>query len=152
MAVIVLFAVVNTMTMNVLERTSEIGTIRAMECPPSQCAAAVPGGGRSASGAFGASLGVVVAFIAIALINHGGFRWTPPGNTDAIPFQLARPELAPVLLLGTWLGLVLVATSWLRCRRRTERRKAGSWMRCVMYRNFTRQILADLRRDSPLPG
>ena len=30
MGVIVLFAVVNTMTMNVMERTNEIGTIRAM--------------------------------------------------------------------------------------------------------------------------
>ena len=40
-----------------------------------------------------------VAFIAILLVNHSGLQWTPPGNTDPIPFQLAWPT-RPVLLLG----------------------------------------------------
>jgi putative ABC transport system permease protein len=52
---------------------------------------------------------VVVACIAIALVNRSGLQWTPPGNTDPIPFQLAWPT-RPLLLFGTWLGLVLVAT------------------------------------------
>jgi len=60
-------------------------------------------------GALGASLGVVLAFIVIALLDQGGVKWTPPGNTDPIPFLLPWPT-RPLLLLGTWLGLVLVAT------------------------------------------
>jgi len=108
MVMIVLFAVVNTMTMNVLERTAEIGTIRAMGVRRASVRRLFLAEGAML-GAFGASLGVVMAFIAIALINHAGFQWTPPGNTDAIPFQLAWPT-RPALLVGTWLGLVLVAT------------------------------------------
>jgi putative ABC transport system permease protein len=107
MGVIVLFAVVNTMTMNVMERTNEIGMARAM-------------GVRRAGirrlfllegallGALGASFGVVLAFIAIWAINHGGFHWTPPGNTDPVPFTLSWPT--GFLLLGSWFGLVVVAT------------------------------------------
>jgi putative ABC transport system permease protein len=108
MVMIVLFAVVNTMTMNVLERTAEIGTVRAMGVRRASIRRLFLAEG-AVLGALGASLGVVVAFIAIALVNHSGLQWTPPGNTDPIPFQLAWPT-RPVLLLGTWLGLVLVAT------------------------------------------
>jgi len=108
MVMIVLFAVVNTMTMNVLERTAEIGTVRAMGVRRASIRRLFLAEG-AVLGALGASLGVVVAFIAIVLVNHSGWQWTPPGNTDPIPFQLAWPT-RPVLLLGTWLGLVLVAT------------------------------------------
>ena len=108
MVVIVLFAVVNTMTMNVLERTAEIGTIRAMGVRRGSVRRQFLAEG-AVLGALGATLGVVVAFILIAAINHAGLRWTPPGNTDPIPFRLAWPT-RPVLLLGTWLGLVLVST------------------------------------------
>jgi len=105
---IVLFAVVNTMTMNVLERTAEIGTVRAMGVRRASIRRLFLAEG-AVLGALGASLGVIVAFIAIVLVNHSGWQWTPPGNTDPIPFQLAWPT-RPVLLLGTWLGLVVVAT------------------------------------------
>jgi putative ABC transport system permease protein len=108
MVMIVLFAVVNTMTMNVLERTAEIGTVRAMGVRRASIRRLFLAEG-AVLGALGASLGVVVAFIAIALVNHSGLQWTPPGNTDPIPFQLAWPT-RPLLLLGTWLGLVLIAT------------------------------------------
>src|ERR1700752_3671422 len=68
MGVIVLFAVVNTMTMNVMERTNEIGTIRAM-------------GGRRGGvrlqfilegaliGAIGATIGAVLALGVATLVN-----------------------------------------------------------------------------------
>jgi len=108
MVMIVLFAVVNTMTMNVVERTPEIGTIRALGERRGTIRRLFLAEG-AVLGALGATFGVVLAFIAIALINHGGFHWTPPGNTDPIPFQLAWPT-RPALLLGTWLGLVLAAT------------------------------------------
>jgi putative ABC transport system permease protein len=108
MVMIVLFAVVNTMTMNVLERTAEIGTVRAMGVRRASIRRLFLAEG-AVLGALGATLGVMLAFVAIALVNHGGMQWTPPGNTDPVPFQLAWPT-RPILLLGTWLGLVLVAT------------------------------------------
>jgi putative ABC transport system permease protein len=108
MGVIVLFAVVNTMTMNVMERTNEIGTVRAMGVRRSGIRRLFLLEG-ALLGALGASFGVVLAFLVIWAINHGGFHWTPPGNTDPVPFLLAWPT-RPGLLLGSWFGLVLVAT------------------------------------------
>jgi putative ABC transport system permease protein len=108
MGIIVLFAVVNTMTMNVMERTAEIGTIRAMGVRRSGIRRQFLLEGAFL-GLVGSTLGVILAFAGVWLINHGGFRWQPPGNTYPIPFTLAWPT-NPALLFGAWFGLVLVAT------------------------------------------
>jgi len=109
MGVIVLFAVVNTMTMNVMERTNEIGTIRAMGVRRNGIRAQFVTEG-SLLGAIAATVGVLLAFVVAAAINHAGMTWLPPGNATPVPFRLALPSDHPPLLLGTWLGLVLVAT------------------------------------------
>jgi putative ABC transport system permease protein len=109
MGVIVLFAVVNTMTMNVMERINEIGTIRAMGVRRNGIRAQFVVEGWLL-GAIAATVGVIVAFGAVALINHAGLTWTPPGNTTAVPFRLAAPGARLPLLIGTWFGLVVVAT------------------------------------------
>jgi putative ABC transport system permease protein len=109
MGVIVLFAVVNTMTMNVMERTNEIGTIRAMGVRRNGIRAQFVAEGWML-GAIAATAGVILAFAVAAAINHAGLTWTPPGNVTAVPFRLAMPADRPPLLLGTWLGLVFVAT------------------------------------------
>jgi len=109
MGVIVLFAVVNTMTMNVMERTNEIGTIRAMGVRRNGIRAQFVVEG-ALLGAIAATVGVVLAFGVAAAINRARFTWVPPGNANAVPFLLSMPADSPPLLLGTWLGLVLVAT------------------------------------------
>lgn len=108
MGVIVLFAVVNTMTMNVMERTNEIGTVRAMGVRR--------GGIRSqfiaegfVIGAIGATIGAALAFFIAALVNHGGLTWTPPGNANPVPLHVAVSS-SPGLVIGAWVGLVLIAT------------------------------------------
>jgi putative ABC transport system permease protein len=108
MGVIVLFAVVNTMTMNVMERTNEIGTIRAM---------GVRRGGIRWQfiaegwliGAIGASVGAALAFMIAALVNRAGLTWVPPGNANPVPLHLAVTG-SPALVIAAWIGLVLVAT------------------------------------------
>ena len=108
MGVIVLFAVVNTMTMNVMERTNEIGTVRAMGVRR--------GGIRSQFiaegvliGAIGATVGAALAFLIAALVNHGGLTWLPPGNAHPVPLHVAVAS-SPALVIGAWFGLVLIAT------------------------------------------
>jgi putative ABC transport system permease protein len=108
MGVIVLFAVVNTMTMNVMERTSEIGTIRALGLRRGVIRRQFVAEGLIL-GALGASAGVILALVAAFAINHAGFTWTPPGNANAIPLRVGVWG-RPALLLGTWFILVLVAT------------------------------------------
>src|SRR5579859_5312209 len=107
MGVIVLFAVVNTMTMNVMERTSEIGTIRAM---------GVKRGGirwqfiveGALIGAIGASIGALGALLVAALVNHGGLSWVPPGNANPVPLSVYVAN-RPGLILRAWTILVAVS-------------------------------------------
>jgi len=109
MGVIVLFAVVNTMTMNVMERTNEIGTIRAM---------GVRRGGirwqfiaeGALLGAIGATAGLVLAIVVAWFVNRAGITWLPPGNANPVPLRLEMGGTMR-LIAGTWLGLVLVATA-----------------------------------------
>ena len=90
MVVIVLFAVVNTMTMNVLERTAEIGTVRAMGVRRASIRRLFLAEG-AVLGALGATLGVVLAFIAIVLVNHGGLHLDAAGQyrSGTVPARLA---------------------------------------------------------------
>ena len=108
MGVIVLFAVINTMTMNVMERTNEIGTIRAMGVRRAGIRAQFTVEG-ALIGAIGATIGAALAFSIAALVNHAGLTWIPPGNATAVPLKL---DVAgrPLLVAAAWLGLALVAT------------------------------------------
>ena len=108
MGVIVLFAVVNTMTMNVMERTNEIGTIRAMGVRRNGIRLQFIGEGWLI-GAIGATVGAALAFVIAALVNHAHLTWVPPGNADPVPLQVAVTSSVG-LVIGAWIGLVLVAT------------------------------------------
>jgi putative ABC transport system permease protein len=105
-AIIVLFTIGNTMGTAVVERTVEIGTLRAM-------------GLRRAGirriflaealllGVAGSCVGVACAMGIAAIINHSGMTWTPPGYSYAY-FILVRVWEDPVLLLGSVAGMVAV--------------------------------------------
>jgi putative ABC transport system permease protein len=114
---IVLFTVGNTMSMAVMERTAEIGTLRAM-------------GLRRAGirrlfmsealvlGLIGAVAGVVVALLVAYLVNHSGLTWLPPGQVDPVPLTV-RVWGETKMMLGTSFGLALVAvvSAWWPARR-----------------------------------
>jgi putative ABC transport system permease protein len=108
MGVIVLFAVVNTMTMNVMERTNEIGTIRAMGVRRGGVRRQFIAEGL-ALGAAGATLGAVLAVVVVIAVNSAGLTWWPPGQSSPTPLQLDLFG-RPLLLAGTWLALTLIAT------------------------------------------
>jgi putative ABC transport system permease protein len=108
MGVIVLFAVVNTMTMNVMERTNEVGTIRALGVRRAGIRSQFTVEGVLI-GAIGATVGAVLALAIAALVNHAGLTWIPPGNATAVPLRLDVAGRA--LLVGSaWLGLATVTT------------------------------------------
>ena len=106
---IVLFTVGNTMNTAVVERTVEIGTLRAI-------------GLRRAGirrlfviegfvlGCIGAALGIVVAIGLGALVNVSGLTWLPPGSSERLPLQL-RVLGDATTVIGTTLGLILIATA-----------------------------------------
>ncbi len=108
MGVIVLFAVVNTMTMNVMERTNEVGTIRALGVRRAGIRSQFTVEGVLI-GAIGATVGALLALAIATLVNHAGLTWIPPGNATAVPLRLDVAGRA-ALVGGAWLGLAIVTT------------------------------------------
>ena len=104
---IVLFTVGNTMSAAVVERTVEIGTLRAI-------------GLRQAGirhlfiieglilGCVGAVLGTLSAVLIGVIINNLGLTWLPPGSSERLPLNL-RIWGENAMIFGTTLGLIAIA-------------------------------------------
>lgn len=110
--VIVLFTIGNTMSTAVVERTVEIGTLRAMGLRRSGirrlfiCEALL-------LGAAGAVIGVLCALLAAYAINHSGWSWMPPGYSYAYLILVRIWQDIP-LLAGSLIGMmaVTVLSAW----------------------------------------
>lgn len=110
--VIVLFTIGNTMGTAVMERTVEIGTLRALGLRRGGirrlflCEAAL-------LGAIGSTLGVACALLLAAAINHSGWTWTPPGYSYAYLILVRVGQDLP-LMAGSVAGLLAVtmASAW----------------------------------------
>ncbi len=104
--VIVLFTIGNTMSTAVVERTVEIGTLRAMGLRRSgirrlfMCEAML-------LGVIGSTIGVLCALAIAYLINHSGWSWVPPGYSYAY-LILVRVWQDMNLLVGSVVGMILV--------------------------------------------
>jgi putative ABC transport system permease protein len=107
-AVIVLFTIVNTMSMSVMERISEIGTVRALGVQRSDVRRQFLAEG-AILGLSGATAAVAAAMLIAVAVNHAGLTWTPPTTAGPIPLRLYLLGNYK-LLAGTWLGLVVAAT------------------------------------------
>jgi putative ABC transport system permease protein len=108
MGVIVLFTVVNTMSMSVMERVNEIGTSRALGVRRA--------GIRRQFVAEGALLGLIGASAGLALgaaiafaVNRAGLTWTPPMQARPVPLRLLATGME-TLVASVWLGLLALAT------------------------------------------
>ena len=116
-ASIVLFTVGNTMSTAVMERTVEIGTIRAMGLRQRgvQRLFVLEG---TLLGVAGAASGAVFAIVVAGFVNWLGLTWLPPGSGDRLPLLLLVWGETP-MILGTTLGLIAVATlsAWWPARR-----------------------------------
>jgi putative ABC transport system permease protein len=114
---IVLFTVSNTMSMAVIERTAEIGTLRAMGLRRAGIRRVFVYEGfllGLASTVAGVAVSVALAW----MINHSGLTWLPPGNVIRIPLTV-RVLGESAMILGAAAGLVVVAvfSAWLPARR-----------------------------------
>jgi putative ABC transport system permease protein len=104
---IVLFTVTNTMSMAVVERTAEIGTLRAIGLRQGGIRAMFVSEGL-VLGCFGAVLGIVAALGLAWLINQMGMSWTPPGRIEPVPLAV-RLTGEHGMMIGSAVGLVVVA-------------------------------------------
>lgn len=104
--VIVLFTIGNTMSTAVVERTVEIGTLRAMGLRRSgirrlfMCEALL-------LGIIGSVIGVLCALGIAYLINHSGWTWLPPGYSYAY-LVLVRVWQDTQLMAGSVVGMIAI--------------------------------------------
>jgi putative ABC transport system permease protein len=117
MIVIVLFTVVNTMSMSVMERMQEIGTLRAL------------GLGRAGVivqfvlegallGLIGTGVGLLIGFTISQVVNHSGLMWQPPGQAFPIPLKLmTEGSLGLFLIVGLGLSAISTIAAWMPARK-----------------------------------
>jgi putative ABC transport system permease protein len=104
---IVLFTVSNTMNTAVVERTVEIGTLRAIGVRRAGIRGLFVTEG-ALLGVCGAVLGVVLALVISAIINQLDILWVPPSTVEPVPLTiLVAGELK--MIIGTTLGLIGIA-------------------------------------------
>jgi putative ABC transport system permease protein len=104
---IVLFTVSNTMSMAIVERTVEIGTLRAIGLRRSGIRAMFVSEGVLL-GCIGALLGIAAALAMAWVINHLGLTWLPPGRIESLPLAV-RVAGEHGMLVGSAAALVVVA-------------------------------------------
>ena len=104
--VIVLFTIGNTMSTAVVERTVEIGTLRAIGLRRSGIRRLFLCEGVLL-GLIGSISGVLCASFIAYLINHSGLSWTPPGYSYAY-LILVNVWQDPHLVFGSVIGLIIV--------------------------------------------
>ncbi len=118
--VIVVFVVTNAMAMAIIERTREIGTLRALGTLPGQMLQALALEGMLLGGA-GAVIGALLSLtVSVALLIVPVEMPPPPGRSSGYPLQIA---IDPALYAGTLAAMLLLATlasAWVA--RRTVRR------------------------------
>lgn len=104
---IVLFTVGNTMSAAVVERTVEIGTLRAIGLRQTGIRQLFVTEGFLL-GSVGALVGASTALMVALLVNHLGLTWLPPGSSEPLPLIL-RVWGEWRTLIGATLGLMAIA-------------------------------------------
>lgn len=106
---IVLFTVSNTMNTAVLERTVEIGTVRALGLRQAGVRRLFLVEG-SMLGVVGAVCGALLAIVLSLIVNRMGITWIPPGSSEPLPLLLVVWG-ETTMIAGTTLGLIAIAAA-----------------------------------------
>lgn len=104
---IVLFTVSNTMNTAIVERTVEIGTLRAIGLRRAGIRRLFVTEG-ALLGLCGAVLGALLAVVISVLINRLDILWVPPSTIEPVPLTV-RVWDETRMIVGTTLGLIVIA-------------------------------------------
>jgi putative ABC transport system permease protein len=109
---IVLFTVSNTMNTAVVERTVEIGTLRAIGLRRAGIRSLFVTEG-ALLGLTGAVLGVVLALVFAGIANQMGLTWLPPGSVEPLPLTLTVwGETTMILSTAVSLMCIAIISAW----------------------------------------
>lgn len=118
--IVALMSVVNTMSMIVLERTREIGTLRALGMGRERVMRLFSFEGLLLA-AVGVALGLAILFAVGGAVNAADLSYVPPNSSNRVPL---RVEFPPLVIAATAVAVILasVAASTLPARKaaRTE--------------------------------
>ncbi len=105
------------MSTAVMERTVEIGTVRAMGLRRRGIQRLFVLEGLLL-GVAGAASGAAFALLASAAVNSLGLTWLPPGSGDRLPLQfIVWGETSTIAATATGLALVAALSAWWPARR-----------------------------------
>jgi putative ABC transport system permease protein len=107
LAIVIVFTIVNTVSMNIVERVKEIGTIRAIGFRRSFVRRLFLAE-SALTGLFGAAIAVSLAAGLAAFVNAAAVQWTPPSNATPLTVRLMVLE-NPLLAGSVALALTLIA-------------------------------------------
>ena len=110
--VIVVFVVTNAMAMAIIERTREIGTLRAMGTLPGQLLRTLALEGMVLGGA-GAVVGAAIALaVSVVLYMVPVQMPPPPGRSTGYPLNIAIDPALYLVTLVVMVGLAMLASAW----------------------------------------
>jgi len=117
---IVLFTVGNTMNTAVVERTVEIGTLRAIGLRRAGIRQLFVTEG-ALLGLTGALLGVILALVVSGIVNQMGLTWAAPGSVVPLPLTLTVWGEYK-MMVGTTVGLICIAilSAWVPAYRAAQ--------------------------------
>ena len=110
--VIVVFVVPNAMAMAIIERTREIGTLRARGTPPSQLLRTLALEGMVLGGVGAVSGAALSLCISLMLYVVPVNMPPPPGRSVGYPLTIAIDPLLIVATLAAMVLLTMLASSW----------------------------------------
>jgi putative ABC transport system permease protein len=114
--VIVLFVTANAMAMAIIERTREIGTLRALGTLPGQLVRVLAIEGATLGGV-GALLGALIALGISIVLLFAGIEMPPaPGRSTGYPLQIAISPTLYALAIVTITGLSMVCAAVIASR------------------------------------
>jgi putative ABC transport system permease protein len=106
-SLVVILSVSNAISMNIMERVKELGTMRAIGFTPSRIAALIAKESFILS-LISIAIGFVLTQVIASLVNASNIRFSPPGTSGDIQFILTP---WPEICLGLALPLLLFATT-----------------------------------------
>jgi putative ABC transport system permease protein len=103
-AIVVIMSVVNTMSMTVVERTREIGTLRALGMKRGQIVSLFAAESFLLA-TLGVAVGVLVTLLVALIVNALGLSYVPPSSSDRVPLLV---DILPGVMAVTFLLLTFL--------------------------------------------